>query len=96
MNLELVEFKEYLEDLLDEHGFSPEATVMSENETCYILLNPGNYDSYIALHPETIYYHIQMGNSGLYKEFSYENENDIYLKIDEIIETIKRADKRPE
>jgi hypothetical protein len=96
MSPELNKFKEYLDDLLDEYDLSVESIVRDETETCYIFMNPGNYDSYIALDSSSVQYHIQMGNSGLYGGFDYENENDIFLKISEVIENIKKGDKRKE
>jgi hypothetical protein len=96
MNPKLVEFQEYLSNLLDEYNFAAGQIIRYEyGEGAYGFLHVGGYyDVSILLFPDSIKYYVETENYKTSRgEVFIKNRDDIRRELPGIIEKIKKANQ---
>lgn len=96
MNPKLVEFKEYLSELLDEYNFAAKRIIRYEYKAGgYGFLHVGGYyEASIFLYPDRIKYFIETSDYTVSRgEVFIKDKDDIRREILGIIEKIKKADR---
>jgi hypothetical protein len=96
MNPKLIEFQEYLSNLLDEYNFAASQVIRYEYKAgAYGFLHVGGYyDASIFLHPDRIKYFIETSDYTVSRgEVFIKNRDDIRRELPGIIEKIKKADR---
>jgi hypothetical protein len=95
MNPKLIEFQEYLSNLLDEYNFTARQIIRYEYRAgAYKFLYIGGYNADIVLLPDKIRYFIEtMEYRTSRGEVPIKNKDDIRRELPRIIEKIKKADK---